>query len=118
MEFPFKLLTDTEFDVVGFGTNAVDHLICVPEYPVFDSKVELSSYSMQAGGEVASTLVGLQRLGFRTAYAGRFGNDKEGKFGLQSLIDEGVDCSRCDDTDRFYCDRRTKRGTHDNLASR
>ncbi len=93
MEFTFKLLTDTEFDVVGFGTNAVDHLICVPEYPVFDSKVELSSYSMQAGGEVASTLVGLQRLGFRTAYAGRFGNDKEGKFGLQSLIDEGVDTS-------------------------
>jgi sugar/nucleoside kinase (ribokinase family) len=33
----------------------------------------------------------MQRLGMRTAYAGRFGSDAEGSFGLQSLRDEGVD---------------------------
>ena len=33
----------------------------------------------------------LQRLGMRTTYAGRFGTDAEGRFGLQSLKDEGVD---------------------------
>lgn len=93
MKFPFELLPTAEFDVVGFGTNAVDHLIRVPEYPAFDSKVELTGYAKQAGGEVASTLVGLQRLGSRTAYAGRFGADAEGDFGLQTLIDEGVDTS-------------------------
>ena len=93
MQFPFQLLSHSDFDVVGFGTNAVDHLICVPEYPPFDSKIELSGYSMQAGGEVASTLVGLQRLGLTTAYAGRFGGDKEGEFGLKTLADEGVDTS-------------------------
>ncbi len=96
MQFPIHLLPDAEFDVVGFGTNAVDHLICVPEYPAFDSKVKLSDYSKQAGGEVASTLVGLQRLGLTTTYVGRFGDDEEGTFGLQTLIDEGVDISHAE----------------------
>jgi sulfofructose kinase len=91
MHFPLQVRDDAEFDVVGFGTNAVDHLIRVAEYPAFNSKVEFSHYERSAGGEVASTLVGLQRLGMRTAYAGRFGDDAEGKFGLQTLIDEGVD---------------------------
>src|SRR5436309_16126307 len=44
-----------------------------------------------AGGQTASAIVALQRLGLRTAYAGRFGSDSEGSFGLQSLKDEGVD---------------------------
>ena len=91
MNFPFQLRRNCEFDVVGFGTNAVDYLIRLPDYPQFNSKVEFTSQSMQAGGEVASTLVGLQRLGLRTAYAGRFGSDANGKIGMQSLIDEGVD---------------------------
>lgn len=93
MKFPFQLRANSEFDVVGFGTNAVDHLVRLPRYPQFNSKTELNSHSVQAGGEVASTLVGLQRLGFKTAYAGRFGTDANGELGLRSLIDEGVDTS-------------------------
>jgi sulfofructose kinase len=91
MQFPFQFRTNAEFDVVGFGTNAVDHLITVPEYPQYDSKVEISGYERSAGGEVASTLVGLQRLGLRTAYAGHFGDDEGGSFGLDSLISDNVD---------------------------
>lgn len=91
MQFPFQLRRTADFDVVGFGTNAVDRLIQVSEYPAFATKVELTGYMKAAGGEVASTLVGLQRLGMRTAYAGRFGGDEEGEFGLQTLIDEGID---------------------------
>ncbi len=94
MRFPFEVKTDAKFDAVGFGTNAVDYLIQVPEYPAFDSKMELTEYVKAAGGEVATTLVGLQRLGFRTAYIGRFGKDSEGDFGLENLRDEGVDISR------------------------
>lgn len=93
MNFPFKLLRDKTFDAVGFGTNAVDYLIRVPEYPAFDFKVEIDSYVKLAGGEVASTMAGLQRLGMKTAYAGRFGGDSEGEYGLKSLVDEGVDVS-------------------------
>lgn len=91
MKFPFQLIAESDFDVVGFGTNAVDHLIRVADYPVFNSKVELTSHTTAAGGEVASAMVGLQRLGLRTAYAGRFGDDAAGKLGLTSLGEEGVD---------------------------
>ena len=91
MQFPFKLAENKEFDVVGFGTNAVDYLIIVPEYPAYNSKIELEDYLQAAGGEIATTCAGLQRLGAKTAYIGRFGDDAEGVFGLQSLRDEGVD---------------------------
>ena len=91
MQFSFDLINDAEFDVVGFGTNAVDFLIQVPHYPEFNSKVELSDYTQAAGGEVATTMVGLQRLGLKTSYIGRFGDDQSGSFGLQTLRDEGVD---------------------------
>lgn len=93
MKFPFDLAADKEFDVVGFGTNAVDYLIEVPEYPKFASKIELSDYTQLAGGEVATTMVGLQRLGLKTCYVGRFGTDKEGDFGLQTLLDEEINVS-------------------------
>jgi sugar/nucleoside kinase (ribokinase family) len=91
MKFPFVLAENREFDVVGFGTNAVDFLIQVPEYPTFNSKIELSDYVQLAGGEVATTMVGISRLGLKTAYVGRFGADSEGDFGLQTLRDEEVD---------------------------
>src|SRR2546421_8083769 len=91
MEFPFTLRQDADLDVLGFGTNAVDHLIRVPVFPGFNSKVELTSHTMMAGGEVASTMVGLRRLGLRSAYAGRFGDDEAGRLGLMSLTEEGGD---------------------------
>jgi sulfofructose kinase len=91
MNFPFALRDQTALDVVGFGTNAVDFLIQVPAYPEFNSKVELVDYTQAPGGEVATTMAGLQRLGLRTAYVGRFGDDDAGNLGLASLAREGVD---------------------------
>ncbi len=91
MRFPFELDSTKKFDVVGFGTNAVDYLIRVPSYPEFNSKVELVNYLQAAGGEIATTMAGLQRLGAKTSYVGRFGDDAEGAFGIDSLRDEGVD---------------------------
>ena len=91
MQFPFKLDEKKEFDVIGFGTNAVDFLIQVPEYPAFNSKIELTDYIQAAGGEIATTVAGLCRLGMKTLYVGRFGDDQAGDFGLQTLRDEGVD---------------------------
>ena len=91
MRFPFVLPGEREFDAVGFGLNAVDHLVVVPEYPSFDTKTRLIEHTLSAGGQTASAMVGLQRLGLRTAYAGRFGSDAEGQFGLATLRSEGVD---------------------------
>lgn len=91
MQNPLNFKHDADFDVIGFGTNAVDFLIEVPRYPDFNSKIELTDYTQAAGGEVATTMVGLQRLGLKTSYIGRFGDDSAGDFGLQTLRDEGVD---------------------------
>ena len=91
MQFPFTLKKDADFDVVGFGTNAVDFLIEVPHYPGFNSKIELTNYSQAPGGEIATAMVGLQRLGMRTSYVGRFGTDHAGDIGMNSLNQEGVD---------------------------
>ncbi len=91
MRFPLEMPVGRKFDVFGFGTNAVDFLITVPEFPSFASKAELSRYTRAAGGEVATTMVGLQRLGMRTSYAGRFGADDAGEFGMKSLNEENVD---------------------------
>jgi sulfofructose kinase len=90
MRIPLAVPNEREFDAVGFGLNAVDHLIVVPEYPAFDSKVRLNEYTRSAGGQTATAMVALQRLGMRTAYAGTFGSDDAGRFGLQTLKDEGV----------------------------
>ena len=90
MRFPFILADNKHFDAVGFGLNAVDHLIVVPEYPDFDTKTRLLEHRQTAGGQTATAMVALQRLGLKTAYAGRFGSDAEGKFGFRALQEEGV----------------------------
>src|SRR5215204_6003745 len=90
MHFPLTLPANKPFDAVGFGLNAVDHLIVVPEYPAFDTKIRLLEHKQSAGGQTATTMVALRRLGLKTAYAGRFGSDPEGLFGFQTLKDDDV----------------------------
>ena len=90
MRVPLQVPAQREFDAVGFGLNAVDHLIVVPEYPAFDSKMRFREHQLSAGGQTATAMAALQRLGMKTAYAGRFGSDEEGKFGLQTLQSENV----------------------------
>lgn len=90
MKFPLDAPANKSFDAVGFGLNAVDHLIVVPEYPAFDTKMRLIEHKQSAGGQTATAMVSLRRLGLKTAYAGRFGSDPEGLFGLATLKDDDV----------------------------
>lgn len=93
MRFPIAIPDERDFDAIGFGTNAVDYLVTVPEYPRFDTKVRLDDYVQAPGGEIATAMAGLSRLGMRTAYIGKFGDDREGSFGIESLRADGVDVS-------------------------
>ena len=90
MKFPIEPPANKPFDAVGFGLNAVDHLIVVPEYPEFDTKLRLIDHTQSAGGQTATAMVALRRLGLKTAYAGRFGSDAEGQFGLDTLKADDV----------------------------
>jgi sugar/nucleoside kinase (ribokinase family) len=89
LRFPAK----AQFDVVGIGLNAVDHLCVVPHYPEFNSKVKMLEYSKQGGGQVATALVTCVRLGLKAKYIGKVGDDEFGKFSVESLAKEGVDVS-------------------------
>ncbi|HMH43040.1 MAG TPA: PfkB family carbohydrate kinase [Pyrinomonadaceae bacterium] len=90
MRVPFRIPSQKDFDAVGFGLNAVDHLIVVPQYPEFDTKTLFTQYEKAAGGQTATAMVALRRLGLKTAYAGRFGSDDAGRLGWRSVQDEGV----------------------------
>jgi sugar/nucleoside kinase (ribokinase family) len=79
------------FDVVGYGTNSVDYLCIVPEYPPLGSKTEILHYEQLAGGQVATTIAFLSRMGLRTKYIGKVGEDELGRFSLSSFDSELVD---------------------------
>ena len=89
-----QLPKNKPFDVVGFGLNAVDHLAVTPEYPSLGSKVLLTDYKISVGGQVATAMVGLSRLGFKTSYLGKVGAEPLGDLQLESLQTEKVECSR------------------------
>ena len=78
-------------DCVGFGICASDYLCLLPEYPELDQKTELVAFAKQGGGPVPTALVTLARLGIKTAYIGKIGDDDEGRFITQELQDAGVD---------------------------
>lgn len=81
------------FDVVGVGHCAVDYLGMVERYPDMDSKVELSEFSMQGGGPVATAMVTLATLGANASFIGKISNDDFGMFIRHGLREAGVDTS-------------------------
>jgi len=93
MEFGFRIPTDKPYDAVALGLNAVDHLIVVPAYPEFNTKIRFLSHTVAAGGQAATAMVALARLGLRSRYIGKVGSDEAGRFQLRSLESEGVESS-------------------------
>ena len=81
------------FDVVGLGCSALDYLGVVPRRPRVDEKIEMSDFTRQGGGPMATALVTLSRLGSSTSYIGKVGDDEAGKFILKEFEKEGVDTS-------------------------
>ena len=89
-----------KFDVIGFGALNIDKTRIVNE-EVEEGERILSDYfenedfelRVSPGGSAANTVVGLSRLGLKTAYIGKVGNDEEGLFLLNDLREEGVDIS-------------------------
>jgi sulfofructose kinase len=82
-----------EFDVVGFGLNAVDHLCFVSEFPEQGSKPHVSRFMRTPGGQAASAMVFCSRMGLSTKYVGKVGGGEIGAFSLESIGSEGVDVS-------------------------
>jgi sulfofructose kinase len=89
--FDLELRDKAPFDVVGFGLNSVDHLCLVPKYPQVGAKTEIAEYKMLPGGQVATALIFLSRMGLKTKYIGKVGGDDFGRYSLESIRSEAVD---------------------------
>jgi sugar/nucleoside kinase (ribokinase family) len=87
--------TPRPIDALVIGENSMDLVTTVEIYPRIDSKIELSGLVERPGGEAATAAVGLARLGWHSAYIGRFGDDGWGQRGREALAHEGVDVERC-----------------------
>ncbi len=64
-----------DYDCVGVGIIAYDHLLTVPAFPNSNSKNKVRSYAQQGGGPVPTALSLLGALGKRTALITKVGND-------------------------------------------
>jgi len=79
------------FDVVGFGTNALDLIAIIDGYPEPDTKAQFQTFEVQGGGVTATAMVAAARLGLRARYLGKVGGDFWSRASLRSLSREGVD---------------------------
>jgi sugar/nucleoside kinase (ribokinase family) len=93
MEFGIEIPKGKPYDAVALGLNAVDHLIVVPCYPAFNSKMHFLSHTLAPGGQAATAMVALARLGLHTRYIGKVGGDGMGRFQIESLESDGVESS-------------------------
>lgn len=73
------------------GLNATDTVIRLPHFPALDSKVEVLSSEVKAGGQVASAVVACRRWGLQARYVGKIGDDAAGKFQTEEMAREGVE---------------------------
>lgn len=91
MRIPVSLPGPRPFDVLAVGENSIDLLAEVDGHPAPDSKIPLAALSERPGGQSATAAVAMARLGLRTSYIGRVGDDDYGRRGLASLTVEGID---------------------------
>lgn len=77
--------------VVGVGLATIDMLCVAPR--IDERLVELSIFSLQGGGSVATGLATAAVLGARARFFGRLGDDDFGRFVLGGLTGVGVDAS-------------------------
>lgn len=78
-------------DVAILGGAAVDWVAEVDALPRKDSIALAHTYRRFAGGSAANVAVGLARLGYRTGFVGKLGDDEYGQWLLQAFADDGVD---------------------------
>ncbi|GII57118.1 hypothetical protein Pth03_55070 [Planotetraspora thailandica] len=85
------------YDLLVIGDANPDVILSgVPRVPAYGQREELVDTGvLTVGGSGAIMACGAARLGLRTAFVGRVGDDEAGRFMLSSLEARGVDVSAC-----------------------
>jgi len=81
-------------DVVGVGSVVIDQKSTVSSTPKIGEIVLALDYHLHMGGPVANALATLQRLGMKTQYMGRVGDDEYGRRIAETMKAKGIDTSR------------------------
>ncbi|MEV0824787.1 carbohydrate kinase family protein [Nonomuraea rubra] len=90
-------MSRTTFDLLVAGDANPDVIVSgSPRHPEFGQREQLvPAAGLVLGGSGAITAYGAARLGLRTAFVGRVGDDPAGAFVLDALRGGGVDVSAC-----------------------
>src|SRR5260221_4627611 len=78
--------------VVGIGEAPVVQMGVAPRSS--ETEIELSRFSIQAGGAIGTALATACAFGAQAAYVGRLSDDEFGQIILRGLKDFGVDTSQ------------------------
>jgi ribokinase len=81
------------FEVLGLGQCALDRLAFLPSWPEPDTKPEVTGLTVQCGGPVATALYSLSHWGRSCSFCGVVGDDPEGRWIRDDLVEAGVDVS-------------------------
>jgi sugar/nucleoside kinase (ribokinase family) len=107
-------MTTSADRVVGIGQVMVEQLGIGPRSP--ETVVELSAFSIQAGGAIGTALATVSALGGPARYFGRLSDDEFGQIILRGLKEFGVDVTqvliqpgRISPTSFIMVDERTRR---------
>jgi sulfofructose kinase len=84
-------LAERPFDVVGFGTNALDLVAIIDGYPLPDTKSQFQTFEVQGGGVTATAMAAAARLGLKARYVGKVGGDFWSRASMRTLTKEGVE---------------------------
>jgi sugar/nucleoside kinase (ribokinase family) len=91
MRIDLPIPREKPFDVVGVGINVLDYLFRIPHFPEPDTKMDALGATIQGGGLTATAMVACARLGLRTRYIGKFGDNEIGRMAREELLGEGLD---------------------------
>jgi sugar/nucleoside kinase (ribokinase family) len=77
-------------DVLVIGRSCLDYIAVINQFPAENQKVPLEFRLTEGGGQGGTASCCISKLGGSVAYAGKLGDDDEGRFCLQRLKDFGV----------------------------
>jgi sugar/nucleoside kinase (ribokinase family) len=83
-------------DVTSLGSLAVDYFALVSEIPGPEEKIMAVKYEIHPGGVSGNVLTQTARLGLRSGWFGKIGNDGEGEILIKEFEREGVDASHAE----------------------
>jgi sulfofructose kinase len=92
VKISLNLSKNRNYQVIGFGENAVDQVCKVPGFPEHDTKVQMEKMLMLGGGTIATACSLCARYGLKTRYVGRVGDDDKGDFARREMDAEPMDC--------------------------